>query len=509
MPTERAWHRSLYWRIALGSLAVLVVVLVLEAIVFIAIAVRAPHVLPPRALQRLAMLMARELEGELTANPRLDLAGFVNERRESLDRPVALVGADGEVVGARLPADVVEAAQARLRLERERGPRDWRPGPGRGRDGRTFDGRGPPADGTPEARAAGGTPWRVGPAPAGIAVVRAPAADPALALVVLGGRPLGTVLAELGPWIVAATVLLTLAGTLVAALLVFGPAHRRLRDLENAARRLGAGDRAARASTAGGDEIAAVSAAFNRMAEEVTEHIERVERSDNARRQLLADVSHELMTPLTAMRGYLETLRMPELDLPAGVRDRQLAIVLDETLRLQAIVGDLLELARLGASDLPLRVEQVRTADLLGRLTARHAPAAAAKGVHLATHADAAVDTIAADPVRLEQALQNLVANALRHTPAGGEVVVTATTGPGGVVLRVRDTGEGIAPDHLPHVFERFYRADPSRTGTSGGSGLGLSIVKVIAERHGGTIAVSSTPGGGTTFEIRLPHGGS
>jgi two-component system, OmpR family, sensor histidine kinase BaeS len=179
------------------------------------------------------------------------------------------------------------------------------------------------------------------------------------------------------------------------------------------------------------------------------------------------------------------------------VRDRQLGIVLDETLRLQAIVGDLLELARLGASDLPLRMEQVRTADLLGRLTARHAPAAAAKGVHLATHADEAVDTITADPVRLEQALQNLVANALRHTPAGGEVVVTATTGPSAVVLRVRDTGEGIAPDHLPHVFERFYRADPSRTGASGGSGLGLSIVKAIVERHGGTIAVSSTPGGG------------
>jgi HAMP domain-containing protein len=275
MPTERAWHRSLYWRIALGSLAVLVVVLVLEAIVFIAIAVRAPHVLPPRALQRLAMLMARELEGRARGQPS-PRPGRLRQRATREPRPAGGArrcrrrGGRRTAAGGRrrsrtgAPAPRTRTRTARLATRTRAGPG----GPAVRRP-RTAGRR------LPEARAAGGTPWRIGPAPAGIAVVRAPAADPALAVVVLGGRPLGTVLAELGPWIVAATVLLTLAGTLVAALLVFGPAHRRLRDLENAARRLGAGDRAARASTAGGDEIAAVSAAFNRMAEELTEHIER------------------------------------------------------------------------------------------------------------------------------------------------------------------------------------------------------------------------------------------
>jgi signal transduction histidine kinase len=513
MPTERAWYRSLYWRIALGSLAVLAVVLALEALVFIVITVRAPHVLPPRALQRLAMLTARELESEHAANPALDLAAFVDERRETLARPIALVDARGRVIGAELPAPVLESAQLRLRAMRVRRPAERRPAPGS--DTPTPGGRSAP-DRAGELRPRFGLPpWRADVPPAGVALARVPFPDapstgpgePGLAVVVLGGRPLGAVLAELGPWIVAATVLLTLAGTVLAAILVFGPAHRRLRDLENAARRLGAGDRSARASAAGGDEIAAVSATFNKMAAELTEHIERVERSDNARRQLLADVSHELMTPLTAMRGYLETLRMTELSLPPDVRQRHLGIVLEETLRLQTIVGDLLELARLGADDLPLRREPVSTRELLDRLTARHAQTAAGKGVQLTTHAAEGVATLDADPVRLEQALQNLVANALRHTPAGGAIAVTAAPAPGGVVLRVRDTGEGIAPDHLPHVFDRFYRADPSRTGTSGGSGLGLSIVKAIVERHGGTIAVTSAPGRGTEVEVTLPQG--
>lgn len=512
MPAERAWHRSLYWRIALGSLAVLGIVLALEALAFIAIAARGPQALPPRALQRLAMLMARELEAEIAVDPGVDLAAFVSERRESLERPVALVDDDGRVIGDTLPDAVLEAAEARLRRDRPR----------RSRGGRVREERLSPAAGSADARP-GDTrefltaPWRSGRPPFGLAVTR-PAqdelplpggsvpADGRFAVVVLGERPLLAVLGRFGPWLLAATVVLTLAGAVVAAVLVFGPAHRRLRELEDAARRLGAGDRTARASVAGGDEIAAVSAAFNRMAAEITARIDQVEQSDNARRQLLADVSHELMTPLTAMRGYLETLRMTELTLPPEVRDRHLGIVLEETLRLQAIVGDLLELARLGASDLPLRRERLPAGDLLARLTARHGPAAAEKGVALTTRLDPDVQTIDADPGRLEQALQNLVANALRHTPAGGEVAVTASAAPGRVVLRVRDTGEGIPPDHLPHIFDRFYRADPSRTGASGGSGLGLSIVKEIVERHGGTVDVTSTRGQGTVFEIGLPQ---
>jgi len=142
--------------------------------------------------------------------------------------------------------------------------------------------------------------------------------------------------------------------------------------------------------------------------------------------------------------------------------------------------------------------------DLFGRVVARHGRVAEQKDVEMTTNIAPGAEIVTGDPMRLEQALQNLAANALRHTPKGGKVVMNADLEDGAIVVTVSDTGTGIAPEHLPYVFDRFYKADPSRAGRTAGSGLGLSIVKAIVERHGGSVTASSRDGGGTTFRLKF-----
>jgi two-component system sensor histidine kinase BaeS len=302
---------------------------------------------------------------------------------------------------------------------------------------------------------------------------------------------------------VAAGVLIV--GTVLTSALIFGPARRRLRALETAARTLGSGDLSARAPDRGGDEIAAVASAFNAMAGDLSARADALAASDRARRQLLADVSHELTTPVTAMRGYLETLTMPELAIDEATRGRYLAIISDETNRLERLIGDLLDLARLEGGGGSLQVEPVPVAGLFDRVTARHEHASQSAGVVMRTGIEPGAESVRGDRDRLEQALQNLAANAIRYAPRGSTLRLAAQRVEGGVALSVEDEGaEGIAAEHLPHIFDRFYKADASRAGVSGGSGLGLSIVKAIVERHGGRISVTSRPGH-TVFRMVLP----
>jgi signal transduction histidine kinase len=291
-------------------------------------------------------------------------------------------------------------------------------------------------------------------------------------------------------------------GAALIALIVFGPARRRLKDVQAATERLGAGDLTARAPEHGGDEVTSLARAFNKMAEELTSRARALEASDAARRQLLADVSHELMTPLTAMRGYIETLSMSELQLDDKTRERYLGIVTEETHRLERIIGDLLDLARLEGGGTTIRRDRIDVASLFSRVAARHERELRERGIRLADVIGPGAEHIIGDRDRLEQALQNLAANALRHTPDGGEITVTSTRQAAGSVLTVRDTGPGIPPEHLPLIFDRFYKVDASRK-AAGGSGLGLSIVKAIVERHGGTITARNE--GGAVFEITLP----
>jgi two-component system OmpR family sensor kinase len=313
---------------------------------------------------------------------------------------------------------------------------------------------------------------------------------------------------ELGQLLSLPSTLLLIVATLVVATVIFYPARRRLAALEYAAQRLGGGDLTARAPQKGGDEIARVATAFNRMAGELQTRDAALRTSDGLRRQMMADVSHELKTPLTAMRGYIETLRMPEVVLDAERRDRYFETIDRETRRLERIVKDLLDLARYEHGGVVLQRRVFDIERLFENVAGRHERDAHTKGVAMRIHVDAQADQVVADPDRIEQAIENLVGNALRHTPAGGTITLRATQADGVATLSVSDTGVGISPEHLSNVFERFYKVDTARAAESAGSGLGLSITKAIVERHGGTIRVTSHPGH-TTFTIVLPQSGA
>jgi signal transduction histidine kinase len=305
-------------------------------------------------------------------------------------------------------------------------------------------------------------------------------------------------------WLSWPGTIVLVVGTIVAAILVFAPARRRLQALEQTAERFGRGDPQARAPEEGGDEIARVAQAFNRMARELSARDEALRTSDRLRRQMLADVSHELKTPLTSIRAYIETLQMPEIAADADRRARYFATMEQETRRLERIVADLLDLARYESGVSTLEPQVFSVDRLFAQVAARHEHDARARGVTIATSVEEAADELTADPHRIDQAVDNLVMNALRHTPGRGRITLHAARRGDEVLLSVVDTGEGIAPEHLAHVFERFYKVDQSRPGGTAGSGLGLSIVKAIVGRHGGTVGVTSVPGR-TEFTIALP----
>jgi signal transduction histidine kinase len=321
--------------------------------------------------------------------------------------------------------------------------------------------------------------------------------------------PLWMAARDLGPTLALVAFALLTVGTAIGALVIFRPARRRLQELHGVTRAFGAGELGARARISGGDEIAVLARAFNEMAAQLEERTKALEQSDRTRRQLLADVSHELMTPLAAVRGYVETLQMAELPLDAATRARYLHVVSEEAERLEHIIGDLLDLARLEGGGGVWRTEEVSVAQLFERVGRRHEQWVSERRIDLSTVLAPANLVVLGDRNRLEQALQNLVANAIRHTPDGGAVSLRASTREDDVSIVVEDSGSGIPPEHLGRVFDRFYKVDQSRTGTEmpSGSGLGLSIVRAIVTRHHGTITVSNAASGGARFEITLPGG--
>ncbi len=241
------------------------------------------------------------------------------------------------------------------------------------------------------------------------------------------------------------------------------------------------------------DETGILAAAFNDLTE-------RRERLEAQRRAMVSDIAHELRSPLTNIRGWLEVTRDGLVDPDPAL----LASLHEEAVVLQRIIDDLQDLAAADAGTLRLHREPVRADELLDQVAAAHRVAADAAGVALRTTADG-TPWLDADPVRMRQALGNLVSNALRHTPAGGTVTLAARRDGDDVVLDVTDTGTGIAAEDLPHVFDRFWRAEKSRSRRTGGSGLGLPIVRHLAAAHGGTAEVASEPGAGSVFTLRLP----
>jgi two-component system sensor histidine kinase BaeS len=244
----------------------------------------------------------------------------------------------------------------------------------------------------------------------------------------------------------------------------------------------------------GNDEIGYLAAAFNDLSE-------RRERIEEQRKAMVSDVAHELRTPLSNIRGWLEATQDG-----VAVPDQSLiASLLEEALLLQHIIDDLRDLAAADAGSFRLHHEPVRIAELLDQVAEAHRARAEAAGVRLNVLPADGEAELTADPVRLRQAVGNLVDNAVRHTPSGGSVTVGARPVGDDLVIEVTDTGTGIGPDELPHVFDRFWRAEKSRSRQTGGSGLGLAIVRQLAHAHGGTVAATSEPGEGAVFTLRLP----
>ncbi|MFF2012062.1 ATP-binding protein [Streptomyces sp. NPDC058195] len=305
---------------------------------------------------------------------------------------------------------------------------------------------------------------------------------------------------------IAGAAALVLALTVGATVLAGSRLVRPLRALTGAAQRMRDGADSAPVLVSDDNEIGRLAAAFNDMAD----HRARLEAQ---RKDMVSDVAHELRTPLSNIRGWLEAAQdgLAEPD-PAFI-----ASLHTEAVQLQHIIDDLQDLAAADAGALRLHPEPVRVEDVLAQVAAAHQGRAETAGVALTAEA-AACGVLWADPVRLRQAIGNLVSNAVRHTPPGGRVTLRAHRAPvppdgddlaGEVVIEVADTGSGIPAEHLPYVFDRFWRAEKSRSRRTGGSGLGLAIVRKLVEGHGGSAGVTSTEGKGSVFTLRLPAAGA
>jgi len=292
---------------------------------------------------------------------------------------------------------------------------------------------------------------------------------------------------------IAQVTSLVLLAAILVTVLAGGRLIRPLHALIGAAQRLRDGDDSARVRVSGRDEIARLAAAFNDMSE-------RREELEGLRRAMVSDIAHEMRSPVTTIRGWLEAAQ----DGVAQPDPAFIASLLEEAMLLQHVIEDLQDLAAADAGELRLRTQPVRLGEVLDQVAGANRARAGIAGVALITELSGEVDLVA-DPIRLRQVFGNLVHNAIRHTPAGGSVTITARRVADRVVVEVADTGSGIAPGDLPYVFDRFWRAEKSRSRQTGGSGLGLPIARKLAEAHGGSLTVASTPGRGSTFTVLLP----
>jgi signal transduction histidine kinase len=291
---------------------------------------------------------------------------------------------------------------------------------------------------------------------------------------------------------VLAAALLAVAVATVVAWMLAAYLNRPLRRLENAAEELAGGDLSHRVEVDGPAEVASIGDAFNRMADSL-------EGAEELRRRMVADVAHELRNPLAAARAQAEGMAEGVLSADPA----RLASLVEDLTHLSALIDDLQELAVAEAGRLRYEMAPVDLAALV-RHEVAHAEPLLALGVTLTVDTAEATTTVIGDERRLGQVLRNLLSNAARHT-GEGSITVSVRASAKVAEVRVRDTGSGVAPEDLAHIFERFYRADEARTAHTGGAGLGLAISRAIIVDHGGEVFAEPTPAGGTTVGFRLP----
>jgi len=305
----------------------------------------------------------------------------------------------------------------------------------------------------------------------------------------------------------AVFVVVALAGGIALVLGAFFTVRlvRPLRRITRQVERLGAGDYAARLDAGSDDEFGRLAASINQMAEAVEQSVETLKATDRLRRELVANVGHDLRTPLAALKGYLEEARRyQEAGDDAAAREA-LATAERQSTYLAQLINDLFELSLLDSTQPPLRREPIPLAELLHDAARAHQAAFEKAAIRFEVHMAGSLPLFEGDAVRLLRVLDNLLANARRHTPAGGTVHLHAEAADGDVRIAVQDSGVGMEPGVLAHVFERYYRGKEARTRQGQGTGLGLAISLAIARAHGGDLTATSMPGAGSTFTLCLP----
>jgi len=341
---------------------------------------------------------------------------------------------------------------------------------------------------------------------------------PALRWSLLGGYALASLLTFLNVWITArlmfasqhdlllATVLLLFAGgiAMVMGYFLSSAVTERIRRLDQAAKEIQAGNLSIRIPVSGNDEVARLARTFNQMAAQLQESNANQRVLEGLRRDLVAWAGHDLRTPLAGVRVLVEALADGIIDDPATSR-RYLQQALKHIGNLSLLIDDLFQVSQLDAGGIPLNLEPASLADLISDTLENFSGLAAQQSIVLSGSASPGIDPITMDVQRISRVLINLVDNSLRHTRAGGTVSIQAEVVGITVHVTVQDSGEGISPNDLPHVFDRFYRGEKSGNQTTGGSGLGLAIAKGIIEAHGGEIGVVSNPGQGASFYFWLP----
>jgi signal transduction histidine kinase len=342
--------------------------------------------------------------------------------------------------------------------------------------------------------------------------------SPTVRWTLLGGYALASVLTFVNVWLTAklmfadqhdlllATVLLFFAAGMAMALGYFlsSALTDRIRTLDQAAQTLADGDLEVRVPIEGRDEMAQLARTFNQMAAQLQEAAQKQDELESLRRDLIAWVGHDLQTPLASVQAIVEALADGIIEDP-DTTQRYLRTAKKDIRALSSLIDDLFQMAQLDAGGLPLDREDNSLTDLISDTLESFTEISARQEVRLEGDVDPGIDPLYMDAGRIGRVLNNLVGNAIRHAPAGGIVHVRANNLSDRVMVEVIDNGRGIPAQDLPHIFERFYRGEKSRSRSTGGSGLGLAIAKGVVEAHGGEIEVESIPGR-TRFYLVLPR---
>lgn len=320
--------------------------------------------------------------------------------------------------------------------------------------------------------------------------------------VILGGEQYDSVLSMVEESYTVQTSAFVLGGafalTGVAGLLLFFVLTKRLRVMTGTVQKFERGNYQERISVQTGDEIGQLGRAFNQMADTIEANVEQLKKNDVLRRELVANISHDLRSPLASIQGYLETVLMKGDDLAPEKRHQFLNTIFHNVTTLNRLVSELFELSKLDAKQVAPECEPFSMAELVQDTILEFQVQAEENGVRLSMAPPEDLPLVFADIGMMSRVLSNLIENAVRYTPQGGEVKVSVTKGEEGVHVSVADTGQGISTEDLPQIFDRFFRAEKSRS--KGGTGLGLAIAQKIVEAHGRKINVSSQLNKGTTF---------